>query len=117
LQDFIFHQLIQKNNFDGWKTEWKSVVRDIKPFWLYKKSEQVLRKKGIFLDEYTERLAKIKNKHQNLFGNINIDNKFMTTQFNKDKRELSLEQLVDEDLEKHFDEETENIGKLRPLFE
>lgn len=87
------------------------MVRDVKPFWVYQKSEQVLRKKGVFLDEYTERLAKIKNKNQSLFGNINIDDKFMTTEHTKDERQKIIEELVDEDIMNNFDEETEKIGK------
>lgn len=114
MQDFIFFQLIQKNQFDGWKQEWKAMVRDLKPYWVYKKSEQILRKKGVFLDEYTERLAKIKNKNQNLFGNVNIDDKFMTMSFKQEERDQSMHQVVNEHIHAMFDEETENIGKVGP---
>jgi hypothetical protein len=107
----VFHQLIEKKKFDWWKKEWKAVIRDLKPFWVYQKSEQVLRKKGIFLDEYTERLAKIKNKNQSLFGNININDKFMTTTVVKDQREKELEKMLDDQFSNKVDTETENIGK------
>lgn len=111
MQDFIFHQLIQKNQFDDWKKEWKAVVRDLKPFWVYQKSEQILRKKGVFLDEYTERLAKIKNKHQNLFGNVNIDDKFMTMSFKKDAREVASEKATSKALHATFEDETKSVGR------
>ena len=104
--------MIQKKNFDGWKQEWKALVRDLKPYWLYQKSEQILRKKGVFLDEYTERLAKIKNKNHNLFGNININDKFMTKTFIKDKRQDIVDKILETSIKDSFDEETENIGIL-----
>ena len=110
LQDFIFHQLILKNNFNAWKQKWHTAVRDLKPFWVYKKSEQILRSKGIYLDEYTERLERLKHKNVNLFGNINTDDKFVTLGYEKDERELKVEGNVPQEFLNDLSDETMSIG-------
>ena len=112
LQDFIFHQLIQKKKFEGWKTPWKTTIRDLKPFWIFKKSEEYLRSKGIFLDEYTERLTRLKNKNKNvnLFGNINTENKFVTLEYQKDEFQIKAEKAIPKKLKEEIQEDTVEIG-------
>ena len=83
---------------------------------MYKKSEQILRSKGIFLNEYTERLERLKNKNVNLFGNINTDDKFMTLGYKKDERELRVEKNVPQNFHDELSEETMSIGKAHKIL-
>jgi hypothetical protein len=39
----------------------------------------------------------------------------MTTEFKKEQRDLEIEKLIDPEITKHFDDETEKIGKKKLL--
>lgn len=112
LQDSVFHQLIQKKKFEGWKQNWDVFLRDIKPFWVYSISEHVLRSKGIILDEITERLLKIKNKNINLFGNINVNDKFVSINSKIDDRVNVVKQILPDDFEEYLKTDTESISNV-----
>lgn len=71
-----------------------------------------LRSKGVYLDEITERLVNLKNKKQNLFGNINVDNQIVTLNYEKNSRAETLFQKLQPELKRKFESETTELGKF-----
>ena len=69
-----------------------------------------MRSKDIILDEMTERMLKLKNKNVNLFGNVNIDDKFVSLNYKTDDRINAVKQILPDDFENYLKNDTELLS-------
>ena len=58
----------------------------------------------------TERMLKLKNKNVNLFGNVNIDDKFVSLNYKTDDRINAVKQILPDDFENYLKNDTELLS-------
>ena len=112
----IFNKLIKRNNFDKWKRNWATNIRDFKPSWVSELADRMtnieLNDKGklcyarnkIFQSQNLERIQTDSDLEKSLMSRINTDKTSII-------RQKIIEKNLDPRLNEEFKTEIRNVGK------
>ena len=102
----MYHRFVRKKKLGDWKSQWKTVVRDLKPFWVYQMSAKMLRYQGIFKEDSPksfESLKALKNGSISEFGRRETEEE--QSGWGKEARTKTVEKELDPIIKHNFEEE------------
>jgi hypothetical protein len=112
----IFNKLIKKNNFDKWKRNWATNIRDFKPSWVSELADKMtyieLNDKGklcyardkIFQSQNLDRIQTDSDLENSIMSRVNTNKTVIN-------REKIIKNKLDPRLNDEFKTEIRNVGK------